>query len=118
MINSANVAGIQASAFQVDPTDVVAAVNSTVVLPCTPPYSQPTPSIHWTRNGVDLNETEPRITVLPTGNLYITDVQLDDAGDYQCIAHNDVTGARRRSAVASLTTVSCKFNISHSILIL
>ncbi len=83
--------------------------NSTAMLTCSPPFSQPSPNIFWKKNGQELNLTDSRITVLTTGSLYITDAQLNDTGNYQCIAHNYITGARRRSAVATLTVISyCK----------
>ncbi len=104
-------AGIQASPFAVDPADTVVAVNSTAVLTCTPPYSQPSPTVFWRKNGAELNLTNSRITVLATGNLYITSAQFIDAGEYQCIAHNEITGAKRRSTIATLTVSSGKSTI-------
>ena len=60
---------------------------------------------------MDLNlQSDARLTVLATGNLYIINTQLSDEGQYQCIAYNEVTGATRRSTIGVLT-VSRKFNI-------
>lgn len=43
----------------------------------------------------------PRITVLPNGVLQIHNVQLEDAGQYRCVATN--IGSRLKSREATLT---------------
>ncbi len=101
--------GIQASPFPVNPVNTAVNVNGTTVMTCKPPPSEPAPNIHWKKDGTDLNpQSDARLTVLATGNLYITNTQLTDEGEYQCIAHNEFTGATRRSTIGMLT-VSCKF---------
>ena len=42
-----------------------------------------------------------RITVLPNGVLQIHNVQLEDAGEYRCVATN--IGSRLKSEEATLT---------------
>ena len=78
-----------------------APVGSTVVLHCQPPYSNPPPLIQWKKDGAIL-QTDSRITILPTGNLYILNVTQADSGDYRCMATNLVSDARRRSVIATL----------------
>lgn len=48
----------------------------------------------------------PRITVLPNGVLQIHNVQLDDAGQYRCVATN--IGSRLKSREATLTVTKGK----------
>ena len=79
-----------------------ASIGTTVVLRCEPPYSNPAPLIQWKKDGAVL-PTDSRVTILPTGNLYILNVTQADSGDYQCMATNLVSGARRRSEMATLT---------------
>ncbi len=43
----------------------------------------------------------PRITVLPNGVLQIHNVQMEDAGEYRCVATN--IGSRSKSREATLT---------------
>ncbi|XP_064396501.1 matrix-remodeling-associated protein 5-like isoform X2 [Halichondria panicea] len=97
-------ARIQASPFPVNPVDTVVNVNGTTMMTCKPPPSEPAPNIHWKKDGTDLNlQSDARLTVLATGNLYITNTQLTDEGEYQCIAYNEFTGATRRSIIGMLT---------------
>ena len=79
-----------------------ASVGATVVLRCEPPFSNPAPRIQWKKDGAVL-PTDSRVTILPTGNLYILNVTQADSGDYQCMATNLVSDARRRSEIATLT---------------
>ena len=91
-----------ATHFVRSPSSMNASIGTTVVLRCEPPYSNPAPLIQWKKDGAVL-PTDSRITILPTGNLYILNVTEADSGDYQCMATNLVSGARRRSEMATLT---------------
>lgn len=108
--------GIEASGFPVNPVNMTVNVNSTAALMCAPPFSEPAPSIYWKKNGHKLNISDPRIIVLDSGNLYITEAQPSDAGSYQCIAQNLITQAKRRSEIATLA-ISCEHTHRHMHLI-
>lgn len=86
--------------------NTTALVNSTVVLACEPPIGEPAPSFQWKKDNQILDlSLDPRLVVLPTGDLYINNVQTTDIGQYQCIAQNTITGSKRRSKHATLTVI-------------
>lgn len=53
--------------------------------------SFPKPQITWTKSGSTLNENQ-RISFSNTGNLYIGNVDVNDAGNYKSNVGNSVTG--------------------------
>uniref|UniRef100_A0A8C6S880 Protogenin homolog b (Gallus gallus) n=1 Tax=Neogobius melanostomus TaxID=47308 RepID=A0A8C6S880_9GOBI len=63
--------------------------------------SNPPATITWELNQSTLPLSTDRITVLPNGVLQIHNVQLEDAGQYRCVATN--IGSRLRSKEAMLT---------------
>ncbi|KAK7891020.1 hypothetical protein WMY93_022983 [Mugilogobius chulae] len=63
--------------------------------------SNPPATITWELNQSTLPLSTDRITVLPNGILQIHNVQLEDAGQYRCVAAN--IGSRLRSKEATLT---------------
>ncbi|XP_022611930.1 protogenin B-like [Seriola dumerili] len=63
--------------------------------------SSPPATITWELNQSTLPLQTDRITVLPNGVLQIHNVQLEDAGQYRCVATN--IGSRLRSRGAMLT---------------
>ncbi|XP_068169503.1 protogenin B-like [Antennarius striatus] len=63
--------------------------------------STPPATITWEFNQNTLPLQTDRITVLPNGVLQINNVQLEDAGQYRCVATN--IGSRLKSREASLT---------------
>lgn len=52
----------------------------------------PGPQVTWLRNGVKVNGSLPRISVLDSGYLIIADSREDDEGWYQCVATNRIGG--------------------------
>ncbi|EGT58022.1 hypothetical protein CAEBREN_29713 [Caenorhabditis brenneri] len=49
----------------------------------------PTPEIQWERKGTIITpETHPRFTILADGNLLINDADVDDQGQFTCVAKN------------------------------
>ncbi|KAG7245479.1 hypothetical protein INR49_010930 [Caranx melampygus] len=63
--------------------------------------SSPPATITWEHNQSTLPLQTDRITVLPNGVLQIHNVQLEDAGQYRCVATN--IGSRLKSRDAMLT---------------
>lgn len=53
--------------------------------------SFPKPTITWTKSGSALSESQ-RISFSATGNLYIGNVDVNDAGNYESKVENTVTG--------------------------
>lgn len=91
--------------FEVHPEDTLAHKEGAVVLRCSPPHSVPPATITWTRNGESLDLATPgtRLSLAPSGNLYILNATLSDGGMYQCLATNPVTRTMRRSNLAMLS---------------
>lgn len=55
------------------------------------PESAPPSTKTWLKNGIGLNpssDPQQRVQQLPNGNLHITQLQSDDAGNYTCEAEN------------------------------
>ncbi|XP_051236606.1 protogenin B-like isoform X2 [Dicentrarchus labrax] len=63
--------------------------------------SSPPATITWELNQSTLPLQTDRITVLPNGVLQIHNVQMEDAGQYRCVATN--IGSRLKSRAAALT---------------
>jgi len=66
--------------------------GSTVILPCKV-EGQPTPYLFWTDNSgkTVTPTTHTRHTVLPSGDLKITDTNWGDMGDYVCTVQSGFT---------------------------
>ncbi|XP_072373435.1 muscle, skeletal receptor tyrosine protein kinase-like isoform X3 [Scyliorhinus torazame] len=71
------------------PTDVRVLLGSKVVLPCRT-MGNPKPAISWIKDESALKKDHPRTSVLESGNLRIRSVQIEDAGQYRCLARNSL----------------------------
>ncbi|XP_038660065.1 muscle, skeletal receptor tyrosine-protein kinase isoform X2 [Scyliorhinus canicula] len=71
------------------PTDVRVLLGSKVVLPCST-MGNPKPAISWIKDESALKKDHPRTSVLESGNLRIRSVQIEDAGQYRCLARNSL----------------------------
>lgn len=69
---------------------------------CRPPRGEPKPKVLWLK-GRKFLTTSDRIQILENGDLIISQVTLNDADDYKCIATN--TAGERESARARLTVL-------------
>lgn len=66
----------------------VAKIGESKKISC-PVEADPAPFIQWTKDGVDiLHEEWTRYKVLPDGSLRIKDINMEDAGHYNCKAIN------------------------------
>ncbi|KAL9989079.1 hypothetical protein ACROYT_G003587 [Oculina patagonica] len=50
----------------------------------------PEPQITWLNNLGIAADTDPRATVLPSGDLFMQNIELKDAGRYVCVAENSL----------------------------
>ena len=96
------------------PINVTKIEGQTVVLRCLV-AGYPTPTVAWTKNGVELNVTaNSQLSVSSRdGNhtLKITDVQRSDAGQYRCVANNSL---QTSESFPSTLTVQCECKSSLS----
>ncbi|XP_067847556.1 papilin-like [Heptranchias perlo] len=75
---------------------VEAWVGFSTQLPC-PAEGLPRPQVFWERNGARLGATtRPRLTQLDDQSLRFTSVVPSDAGEYVCVAHNNVGPVQRK----------------------
>ena len=63
--------------------------------------SFPKPTITWTKSGSTLSESQ-RISFSAIGNLYIGNVDVNDAGNYQSKVENTVTSQSFNRGTISL----------------
>uniref|UniRef100_UPI00398F7257 papilin isoform X2 n=1 Tax=Pristiophorus japonicus TaxID=55135 RepID=UPI00398F7257 len=75
---------------------VEARVGFSAQLPCLA-EGLPRPQVFWERNGARLGATtRPRLTQLDDQSLRFTSVVPSDAGEYVCVAHNNVGPVQRK----------------------
>lgn len=70
------------------------------VLPCQA-HGDPMPAIQWLRNGRPLQMNNPRLMLLGTGSLQISDLQVSDTATYTCRAVSE-TGETTWSATLTV----------------
>eukprot|EP00064_Thunnus_orientalis_P014837 superscaffoldBa00002641_g14884 len=88
------------SEFVVHPVPMVVTEGSVARFSCAVTSSPPA-TITWELNQSTLPQQTDRITILPNGVLQIHNVQLEDAGQYRCVATN--IGSSLKSREATLT---------------
>ncbi|XP_076589614.1 protogenin B-like [Chaetodon auriga] len=88
------------SEFVLHPVPMVVTEDSVARFSCAVTSSPPA-TITWELNQSTLPLQTDRMTVLPNGVLQIHNVQLEDAGQYRCVATN--IGSRLKSREATLT---------------
>ncbi|XP_040893949.1 protogenin B-like [Toxotes jaculatrix] len=88
------------SEFVLHPVPMVVTEGSVARFSCAV-TSSPAATITWELNQSTLPLQTERITVLPNGVLQIHNVQVEDAGQYRCVATN--IGSRLKSREALLT---------------
>ncbi|XP_054031990.1 cell adhesion molecule-related/down-regulated by oncogenes [Dryobates pubescens] len=101
----------------VPPAAVAAEEGGTALLGCKVPESHPEAQVRFQVKGRWLEQSTDNYLILPSGNLQILNVSLEDKGSYRCAAYNPLTGelrtepAGRRLAVSSSS--SGGFHILH-----
>ncbi|XP_015116835.1 tyrosine-protein phosphatase Lar isoform X1 [Diachasma alloeum] len=69
------------------PTTKVVEMGHNALLSCTA-VGSPTPIISWIRNMVPINTSNPRYVVLDSSALQIEASEVEDQGQYECVANN------------------------------
>ena len=76
-------------AFVIQPQNTEVLVGESVTLECSA-TGHPPPQITWTRGDRSPVPTDPRVSITPSGGLYIQNVEQEDSGEYTCFASNTV----------------------------
>lgn len=72
-------------------TTLLSTIGENVILPCQA-TGRPFPEFYWTNQNDDIiGEQNPRIKVLPNGDLMILQLKWSDMGTYTCTARNAVS---------------------------
>uniref|UniRef100_A0A670IF80 Hemicentin 1 n=1 Tax=Podarcis muralis TaxID=64176 RepID=A0A670IF80_PODMU len=74
--------------------DLLVTKSSPVMIPCSA-SGVPSPTIHWTKNGIRLLPRGDGYRILSSGTIEIAAAQLDHAGKYTCTAQNAAGSAHR-----------------------
>ncbi|KAM4703952.1 cell adhesion molecule-related/down-regulated by oncogenes isoform 2-T4 [Rhinophrynus dorsalis] len=70
---------------------VTADEGSSGLIVCKIPDSNPNARVRYKIRGKWLEESSDKYVILPSGNLHILNVSLEDRGTYRCAAYNPVT---------------------------
>ncbi|XP_031455565.1 cell adhesion molecule-related/down-regulated by oncogenes isoform X1 [Phasianus colchicus] len=70
---------------------VVAEEGGTALIGCAVPQSNPRAQVRFRARGKWLQQPADRYLILPSGNLQILNVSMEDRGSYRCAAYNPVT---------------------------
>lgn len=95
--------------FLHSPSNTNASIGSKAKFSCRPPRGEPTPKVLWMKGRKFLTQSN-RIQISDNGDLIISQVTLNDADKYKCVATN--TAGERESAPATLTVLGT-FPYSH-----
>lgn len=75
--------------FVIQPQNTEVLVGESVTLECSA-TGQPQPRVSWTRGDRTPLPSDARITITPSGGLFIQNVVQADGGQYTCFASNNV----------------------------
>ncbi|XP_021231759.1 cell adhesion molecule-related/down-regulated by oncogenes isoform X2 [Numida meleagris] len=73
------------------PPTIVAEEGGTALIGCAVPESNPRAQVRFRVRGKWLERSTDNYLILPSGNLQILNVSLEDRGSYKCAAYNPVT---------------------------
>ncbi|KAM6238253.1 cell adhesion molecule-related/down-regulated by oncogenes isoform 1-T2 [Porphyrio hochstetteri] len=104
--------------FDTSPKPVLAAEEGgTALIGCRVPESNPKAQVRFQVRGKWLEQSTDNYLILPSGNLQILNVSLEDRGSYKCAAYNPVTHELRVEPAGRKLTVtrssSSGFHILH-----
>uniref|UniRef100_A0ACB8GDL9 Uncharacterized protein n=1 Tax=Sphaerodactylus townsendi TaxID=933632 RepID=A0ACB8GDL9_9SAUR len=75
--------------FVIHPQNTEVLVGESVTLECSA-AGHPQPRITWTKGDRTPLPNDPRVTITPSGGLYIQNVAQEDGGEYTCFAANSL----------------------------
>ncbi|KAJ3612857.1 hypothetical protein NHX12_019114 [Muraenolepis orangiensis] len=75
--------------FVIQPQNTEVLVGESVTLECSA-TGQPQPRVTWTKGDRTPLPSDARITITPSGGLFIQNVEQTDGGQYTCFASNNV----------------------------
>ncbi|XP_064254122.1 cell adhesion molecule-related/down-regulated by oncogenes [Passer domesticus] len=85
---------------------VAAEEGGTALIGCKVPESHPKAQVRFQVRGKWLEQSTDNYLILPSGNLQILNVSLEDKGSYRCAAYNPVTHDLRVELTARKLTVT------------
>ncbi|XP_061183722.1 roundabout homolog 1-like isoform X2 [Saccostrea echinata] len=88
--------------FLQSPSNKSVSIGDKAIFSCRPPRGEPEPKVLWMKGRKFLTDSN-RIKILENGDLIISQVTLNDADNYKCIATN--TAGEKESAPARLTVL-------------
>uniref|UniRef100_A0A8C9SQK1 Peroxidasin n=1 Tax=Scleropages formosus TaxID=113540 RepID=A0A8C9SQK1_SCLFO len=97
--------------FVIQPQNTEVLVGESVTLECSA-TGQPHPRISWTRGDRTPLPTDARITITPSGGLYIQDVSEVDGGQYTCFASNNIDTIHATAYIIVQGSAGIAFNWS------
>ncbi|XP_028259472.1 hemicentin-1 [Parambassis ranga] len=100
---SITVTGLVSPVIAMSPTVLGVIEDQQVTLPCVLLAGNPLPERQWLHN-YGLVMSDQYVTVRRDGSLHIERVQLDDAGDYTCLAEN-VVGATNHTTTVNVYVI-------------
>lgn len=80
-----------------NPGDIEIAHGDTAIFKCNAD-GDPTPSIMWMHNEVEVEVDDERMAIMEDGSLVIKNAQDKDSGQYICVARNPEGSVKSRSA--------------------
>ncbi|XP_034035488.1 hemicentin-1 [Thalassophryne amazonica] len=97
------VTGLVSPVIAISPTVLSVIEDQQLTLPCVLLAGNPLPERQWLHN-YGLVMSDQYVTVRKDGSLHIERVQLEDAGDYVCLAEN-VIGATNRTTTVNVYVI-------------
>ncbi|NWU93677.1 CDON protein, partial [Upupa epops] len=98
----------------VKPTNVAAEEGGSALIGCQVPASNPKAQVRFQVQGKWLEQSTDNYLILPSGNLQILNVSLEDKGSYKCAVYNPVThDLRIEPAVRKLTVTRSSLGDFH-----
>ncbi|NWW78429.1 CDON protein, partial [Climacteris rufus] len=88
------------------PAAVAAEEGGTALIGCKVPESHPRAQVRFQVRGKWLEQSTDNYLILPSGNLQILNVSLEDRGSYRCAAYNPVTHELRAELTGRKLTVT------------
>ncbi|KAL5105419.1 Netrin receptor UNC5C [Taenia crassiceps] len=93
--------------FQLEPIPDQIVKGQRLLLSCQPPKGEPAPKVYWLKNGKRVEaQTFPHIIIDDYNRLIIEQVELQDEGNYTCVA--DTLGMEQRYSTAEVTVLPHK----------